>query len=263
MARLGTILSWTSLILVIAFLMLPIAVVIPVSFTESSVFSFPPEGFSLQWYGRIRDVDGLLGALGLSAQIAALSTALSLLLGTLCAIAVVKGRIPGSSAIATFMISPLMLPGLVLGIALLQALREFGLRDAWTSLMMAHVVITMPFVMRTVLASLSLFDFAMVDAARTLGCSYPVALWRVLVPNILPGFVSGALFAFIASFDNYPVSMFLVDVRTKTLPIQLLNQLEISPDPTLAAVATLMILLTLAVLVLCDRLVGLRRMASI
>ena len=263
MARLGTILSWTSLILVIAFLMLPIAVVIPVSFTESSVFSFPPEGFSLQWYGRIRDVDGLLGALGLSAQIAALSTALSLLLGTLCAIAVVKGRIPGSSAIATFMISPLMLPGLVLGIALLQALREFGLRDAWTSLMMAHVVITMPFVMRTVLASLSLFDFAMVDAARTLGCSYPVALWRVLVPNILPGFVSGALFAFIANFDNYPVSMFLVDVRTKTLPIQLLNQLEISPDPTLAAVATLMILLTLAVLVLCDRLVGLRRMASI
>jgi len=263
MARLGTILSWTSLILVIAFLMLPIVVVIPVSFTESSVFSFPPEGFSLQWYGRIRDVDGLLGALGLSAQIAALSTALSLLLGTLCAIAVVKGRIPGSSAIATFMISPLMLPGLVLGIALLQALREFGLRDAWTSLMMAHVVITMPFVMRTVLASLSLFDFAMVDAARTLGCSYPVALWRVLVPNILPGFVSGALFAFIASFDNYPVSMFLVDVRTKTLPIQLLNQLEISPDPTLAAVATLMILLTLAVLVLCDRLVGLRRMASI
>jgi putative spermidine/putrescine transport system permease protein len=117
--------------------------------------------------------------------------------------------------------------------------------------------------MRTVLASLSLFDFAMVDAARTLGCSYPLAIWRVLVPNILPGFVSGALFAFIASFDNYPVSMFLVDVRTKTLPIQLLNYLEISPDPTLAAVSTLLILLTIFVLFLCDRMVGLRRMASI
>ena len=161
------------------------------------------------------------------------------------------------------MVSPLMLPGLVLGIAMLQAMRELGLRDAWFSLLIAHVVITMPFIMRTVLASLSLFDFAMVDAARTLGCSYPLAIWRVLVPNILPGFVSGALFAFIASFDNYPVSMFLVDVRTKTLPIQLLNYLEISPDPTLAAVSTLLILLTIFVLFLCDRMVGLRRMSSI
>ena len=117
--------------------------------------------------------------------------------------------------------------------------------------------------LRTVLASLSLFDFAMVDAAHTVGCSCPIALWRVLVPNILPGFVSGALFAFIASFDNYPVSMFLVDVRTKTLPIQLLHYLEISPDATLAAVSTLLIVLTVLVLVLCDRLVGLRRMVSI
>ena len=238
-------------------------VVIPVSFTEAPIFAFPPEGFSLQWYWRIRNVDGLLSALGLSAQIAALSTAISLLLGTLCAIALVRGRLPGAEAVATFMVSPLMLPGLVLGIAMLQAMRELGLRDAWVSLLIAHVVITMPFIMRTVLASLSLFDFAMVDAARTLGCSYPLAIWRVLVPNILPGFVSGALFAFIASFDNYPVSMFLVDVRTKTLPIQLLNYLEISPDPTLAAVSTLLILLTIFVLFLCDRLVGLRRMTSI
>jgi len=263
MQRFGLGLAWGALGLVILFLLLPIIVVIPVSFTESTVFRFPPEGFSLQWYAKIRNVDGLLSALGLSAQIAGLATAISLLLGTLCAIALVRGAVPGAAAITTFMVSPLMLPGLVFGIAMLQALREMGLRDAWTSLLIAHVVVTMPFVMRTVLGSLSLFDFAMVDAARTLGCSTPVALWRVLVPNILPGFISGALFAFIASFDNYPVSIFLVDVRTKTLPIQLLNYLEISPDPTLAAVSTCLIGLTVLVLILCDRLVGLRRMASI
>lgn len=263
MERFARIVTTAALLVVILFLLLPIAVVVPVSFTESTVFRFPPEGFSFQWYARIRNVDGLLSALWLSTQIAALSTAVSLVLGTLCAIALVRGRPPGAEAVATFVVSPLMLPGLVLGIALLQALREVGLRDAWWSLLLAHVVITMPFVMRTVLASLSLFDFAMVDAARTLGCSFPLALWRVLVPNILPGFVSGALFAFVASFDNYPVSMFLVDVRTKTLPIQLLNQLEISPDPTLAAVSTLLIALTVFVLFVCDRLVGLRRMASI
>lgn len=254
---------WAMLVLAIAFLLLPIAIVIPVSFTEAPVFRFPPEGFSLKWYERVRNVDAVVAALALSAQIAALSTAISLLLGTLCAIALVRGALPGANAIVTFLTSPLMIPGLVLGIAMLQAARELGLRDAWWSLLLAHVVVTMPFVMRTVLGSLALFDFTMVDAARTLGCSYPLALWRVLVPGILPGFVSGALFAFIASFDNYPVSMFLVDVRTKTLPIQLLNYLETSPDPTLAAVSALLIGLTILVLVVMDRLVGLRRMASI
>lgn len=117
--------------------------------------------------------------------------------------------------------------------------------------------------MRTVLASLSMFDFSMVDAARMLGCSYPKALWRVLVPNILPGVMSGALFAFIASFDNYPISIFLVDVHTKTLPIQLLNQLEMSPDPTVAATSALLIMATIVALIVCDRLVGLKRMTTI
>jgi putative spermidine/putrescine transport system permease protein len=263
MDRLGRIFCGAMLGFVIAFLLLPILVVIPVSFTSTAVFRFPPVGFSLRWYERIGQIDALVEAMALSAGIAALSTAVALLLGTLCAVALVRGAVPGGAGIATFMVSPLMLPGLVLGIALLQAARQVGLYNAWWSLLIAHVVITMPFVMRTVLASLSMFDFALVDAARTLGCSYPLALWRVLVPGILPGFVSGALFAFFASFDNYPVSMFLVDVRTKTLPIQLLNQLETSPDPTLAAVSVVMIGLTLLMLFLCDRLVGLRRMAAV
>lgn len=263
MDRVGIGLAWTMMGIVVLFLFAPILVIIPVSFSESAVFRFPPEGFSLQWYERAHGIPAFYQALWLSARIAAIATAISLVLGTLAAIAVVRGAIPGGQAIATFMISPLMLPGLVLGIAFLQASRQIGLYDAWTTLLLAHVVVTMPFVMRTVLASLALFDFTMIDAARTLGCSWPKALWRVLVPNILPGFMSGALFAFIASFDNYPVSIFLTDVRNKTLPIQLLNQLEMSPDPTLAAVSTLLIVLTILALVLCDRLVGLRRMAAI
>ena len=254
---------WAMLGLVLVLLFTPILIVLAVSFTESAVFSFPPQGFSLKWYYAIRNADGLIASAWLSAQVAAISTFLSLVLGTLCAIAVVRRMVPGGDAIATFMASPLMIPGLVLGIAFLQAARHAGLRDAYTTLLIAHVVLTMPFIMRTVLASLSLFDFSMVDAARMLGCSYPRALWRVLIPNILPGVVSGALFAFIASFDNYPISIFLVDVRTKTLPIQLLNQLEMSPDPTVAATSALLIMATVAALVVCDRLVGLKRMTTI
>jgi putative spermidine/putrescine transport system permease protein len=263
MARLGMALCWAALALVLAFLLAPILIVIAVSFSPSAIFSFPPEGFSWRWYEAVGQSDTLLSSVWLSVQIAFLSTSISLLLGTLCAIAIVRRYVPGGAAIATFMASPLMLPGLVFGIAFLQAARSFGLWDSYTSLLVAHVVITMPFVMRTVLASLSLFDFTMIDAARMLGCSYWESLRKVLVPNILPGFVSGALFAFIASFDNYPVSIFLTDVRTKTLPIQLLNQVEMSPDPTVAAASSILILATVVALIVCDRLVGLRRMASI
>lgn len=263
MARFGMALCWGALALVLAFLLAPILIVIAVSFSPSAIFSFPPEGFSWRWYEAVGRSDTLLSSVWLSVQIASLSTCVSLLLGTLCAIAIVRRYVPGGAAIATFMASPLMLPGLVFGIAFLQAARSFGLWDSYTSLLIAHVVITMPFVMRTVLASLSLFDFTMIDAARMLGCSYWESLRKVLLPNILPGFVSGALFAFIASFDNYPVSIFLTDVRTKTLPIQLLNQVEMSPDPTVAAASSVLILATVVALIVCDRLVGLRRMASI
>ena len=262
-ARLSFGLCWATLGLVLIFLFTPILIVLAVSFTESAVFSFPPQGFSLKWYYAIRNADGLIASAWLSAQVAFIATCVSLVLGTLCAIAVVRRLVPGGDAIATFMASPLMIPGLVLGIAFLQAARAVGLRDAYLTLAIAHVVLTMPFIMRTILASLNHFDFSMVDAARMLGYSYPAALWRVLVPNILPGVMSGALFAFIASFDNYPISIFLVDVRTKTLPIQLLNQLEMSPDPTVAAASALLILGTIIALIICDRFVGLRRMASI
>jgi putative spermidine/putrescine transport system permease protein len=263
MVQISRALCWTILVGVLVFLFVPIVIVVAVSFSPSSIFAFPPPGVSLRWYEAALGTGTLLSAVGLSLHIAVLSTIISLCLGTLAAIAIVRRLIPGGEAIATFMASPLMLPGLVLGIAFLQASRQFNLYDTYTTLLMAHVVITMPFVMRTVLASLSLFDFTMIDAARTLGSSYWRSLWKVLLPNILPGFMSGALFAFIASFDNYPVSIFLVDVRTKTLPIQLLNQLEMQPDPTVAAISSMLIVGTVVALYICDRLVGLNRMATL
>ena len=136
------------------------------------------------------------------------------------------------------------------------------MRDALPALLIAHVVITMPFIMRTVLASLTLFDFTMIDAARTLGHSYPGALLRILVPNIRPAFLTAGLFAFLASFDNYPISLFLTDVHNKTVPIQMLQYLEEAPDPTLAAISTILIAITVGVLILADRLIGLRHLSS-
>ncbi|MGF1651324.1 MAG: ABC transporter permease [Hyphomicrobiaceae bacterium] len=252
--------SWVVAGLVALFLLTPIVVTVLVSFTSSTVYTLPPPEWSLRWYSSLARKDGLVDAVLLSLNLALLSTAVSLVLGTAMALAVIRGRFPGRQAIATFAVSPLMMPGLVVGVALLQVFREFGLRDAYVSLLLAHVVITLPFVMRTLLAALASFDFALIDAARTLGMSHVHAIGRVMVPALAPAFLTAGLFAFLASMDNYPVSIFLADARTKTLPIKMLQYLEESPDPSLAAISSGLIMLALVALMFGARTVGLNRM---
>ncbi len=260
--RAATALMWCVAGLAVLFLLAPLVVAMAVSFGSSAVFTLPPPGWSLRWYERLAVTRGLWPSLWTSVQIAGLSTAISLVLGTLCAIALVRGRFSGRGAIATFLVSPLMLPGLVVGIAMLQGFKLAGLREAWPSLLAAHVVITMPYVVRTVLAALTLFDFSLLDAARTLGCSYPAALRRVLVPSLAPAFITSGMFAFLASMDNYPVSIFFTDAWTRTLPIQMLQYVEERPDPTVAAISTGLIVLAALAMLVGDRLVGLRRLAE-
>ena len=254
--------SWLVAALVVVFLLGPLVVTVVVSFTSSSIYTLPPPEWSLRWYAALTRKSGLADAAWLSVQIALLSTAASLVLGTMAAIAVVRGRFAGREAIATFAVSPLMMPGLVVGVALLQAFRGVGLRDAWTSLVLAHVIVTLPFVVRTLLAALERFDFTLIDAARTLGLSQPRAVWKVLAPGLAPAFLTSGLFAFLASMDNYPISIFLTDARNKTLPIKMLQYLEEQPDPTLAAISTGLIALALVALALGSRAVGLNRMVQ-
>ena len=260
--RVSAALVWAIAAAAVAFLMTPLVVTVAVSFGSSAVFSLPPPAWSMRWYERVWASRDLWPAVFTSLQIAALSTAAALILGTLCAIAVVRARFPGREALVTFLVSPLMLPGLVIGIAMLQGYRSVGLREVWPSLLVAHVVITLPYVVRTVVAALSLFDFTLIDAARTLGLTYPAAILRVLVPSLAPAFLTSGLFAFLASMDNYPISIFFTDAWTKTLPIQMLQYVEERPDPTIAAISALLILLAVAALVVGDRLVGLRRLAD-
>ena len=258
--RLALACSWVVALACVGFLMLPIVITVAASFTSSAVYTLPPPDWSLRWYQSLQRRSGLWEAATLSLNLALLSTLVSLVLGTLAAIAVTRGSFRGRQAIATFTVSPLMMPGLVVGVALLQFFREIGLRDAYWSLLLGHVVITLPFVMRTLLASMAAFDFSLVDAARTLGLSYPRAILKVLVPNLAPAYLTGGLFAFLASLDNYPISIFLTDARNKTLPIKMLQYLEEQPDPSLAAISSGLILLAIIVLAIGARTVGLNRM---
>jgi len=260
--RAAMVAMWTVTALVVLTLLAPLVVTLAVSVSASSVFNLPPPALSIRWYQRMAQSRELWPSVRLSLSIALLSTVIALILGTLCAIAIARGTFPGKVVLTTFMVSPLMMPGLVVGVAMLQALRQIGLRDAFTSLLIGHVVITLPYVTRTVLASLSLFDFTLIEAARTLGCSYPRALAKVMVPALAPAFLTSGLFAFLASMDNYPISIFLVDAWHKTLPILMLQLLEENPDPTIAAISSGLIILTVVVLLVGDRLVGLRRLAE-
>jgi putative spermidine/putrescine transport system permease protein len=260
--RAALVATWTITALVVLTLLAPLVVTLIVSVSASSVFNLPPPALSVRWYERTLRLRDLWPAVRLSVALALLSTAISLVLGTLCAIAVTRASFPGKTTLTTFMVSPLMMPGLVVGVALLSMLRELGLRDAWTSLLIGHVVITLPYVTRTVLASLSLFDFTLIEAARTLGYSPPRALVKVMVPVLAPAFLTSGLFAFLASLDNYPISIFLVDARNKTLPTLMLQYLEENPDPTIAAISSGLIVLTIVVLLVADRLVGLRRLVE-
>lgn len=261
-ARLGILLAWSAALGAAAFLLAPLVVIAAASFSPTPVFDLPFDGASLRWYARIGRLDGFWPALSLSLQVAAFSTAIALVLGTLAAIAIARGRLPFSGTLGTVLVSPLMMPGLVLGIALLQYFRAIGLDLPLAALLLAHLIITLPYVARTMIAGLSRFDFTLIEAARTLGCTFPGAVVKVMVPALAPAFLTAGLFSFLASFDNYPVSIFLTDVRTKTLPIKMLQYIEEAPDPTLAALSTLILIATVILLIASDRLVGLHRMAG-
>lgn len=258
--QIAVVFSWIVGLACVVFLMLPIVITVVVSFTSSPVYTLPPPDWSLKWYQVAAGRQGLWDAVLMSLNLAVVSTAISLIMGTLAAIAVARGDFPGRDAIATFTVSPLMMPGLVVGVALLQFFRDIGLRDAYWSLLLGHIIITLPFVMRTLLAAMSAFDFSLLDAARTLGLSYPRAIAKVMIPNLAPAYLTGGLFAFLASMDNYPISIFLTDARNKTLPIKMLQYLEEQPDPSLAAMSSGLILLAVIVLLIGSRTVGLNRM---
>jgi putative spermidine/putrescine transport system permease protein len=240
----------------------PLIVILLVSLSSSPIFDLPRDGLSLRWYAKLFHLDSIGSPLLTSLQLALSATSVSLVLGTACALGLFRSRFPGRDLLVTIVLSPMMLPGVVIGIALLFYLRALGITNSLLSLSIAHVVITLPYIVRITLAGLSLFDFALVDAARTLGYPPATAVVKVLVPNLAPSFVSAAVFAFLASFDNYAIALFLGDVYTVTLPIQIINYLSVSTDPVVAALSVILLLGTLASLLVTERLVGLQRLAG-
>ena len=245
---------------VVAFILAPAVVVVIASFGASEVTEFPPRALSFKWYGHALSQKIFVDAAWNSAWLALVATAIATPVALAAAIAIVRYRFPGKDAVQSLLLAPLVVPAIVTGLAILVAFSAVGIRDVPTRLIGAHVLVVMPYLVRTIMASLAQVDPMLEECARTLGASGPRAFWHVTLPLIRPGLVAGMLFAFILSFDNVSVSLFLTNVRTNTLPLAMLNYVEYNFDPSIAAIASMLVFFSLGSAVLLERMVGLKRL---
>jgi putative spermidine/putrescine transport system permease protein len=245
--------------LVMGFLMLPVVVIALASLSRTSYLTVPPRGLTLQWFTRVLADAEYVHAIGFSVLLALVATAGSLATGVAASFALVRRRVHGAGAIAALLNAPLVFPGVVVGVALLQFYALVHVNGTLVGLAVAHMVITVPYVVRAVTASLQGLDPEIEHAARVLGASGPVAFFTVTLPLIRPGVVAGALFSFIVSFDNVPVSIFLLGAGQMTLPVKIFSAIEYGVDPSIAAVSTMLIVATGLGLAVAERWIGFHR----
>ena len=243
----------------IVFLVGPTVIMLLTSFTASQSLKFPPDGLSLRWYAALLDADQMQAAAWNSLVVAFWTTVLSVVLGTAAALGIARSRSPLARACDVLFMSPLLLPALAFGFAALIFIHRLGFAPSIPFLVLGHTVVCVPFVLRTTIAALSQLDPALLDASQSLGAGGWRTFRRVTLPLIAPGLGAGAFLAFMASFDNVPVSLFLADERSEMLPIHLWQQIETNLDVRTAAVSGLIVMFTLILMLLAERLAGLTR----
>ncbi len=235
--------------LILFYLVFPIFVVIPVSFSSAKYLQFPPPGFSLQWYEKYLTRSDWTGATWLSVQVAAGTALLATLLGTLAALALVRGRFWGRDLINAFVVSPMIIPSIIVAIGIYFFYARIQLIGSPFALVLAHTALAVPFVVVNVSATLVGFDERLEYAAMNLGANRRQTFLKVTLPLIRPGVLTGALFAFVTSFDELIVALFISGTGAVTLPRKMWDGIRQEIDPTIAAVSTIFIVLSVLVLV--------------
>ena len=230
-------------IAILIFLIGPLVIVCGLSLSKANLIKFPPQELSLRWFADVWKLDGFVAAVALSLKLAALTTVGTSVLGVMGSLALVRYRFSGRNILLGVFLSPLVLPAIVIGIALLQYFRTIDLLSTFSTLLIAHIAVTLPFMVRTMTASLEVMDENLFDAAKMMGADALQTFIYVTMPSVRSGFIAGALFTFILSFDNYTVSLFLTDPQTETAD----THAEVHPGPrrsTVAAAATILISLS-------------------
>jgi len=243
----------------IVFLIAPTIIVLLTSFTATESLRFPPRGYSLRWYKALLDADQMQAAAWNSLIVAVGTTMISVILGTAAALAIARSQARWARAADLLFMSPLILPALAFGFAALIYIHMLGFNPSLPLLVLGHVVVCVPFVLRTTIAALAQLDGALLDASASLGAARWTTFRRITLPLIGRGIGAGAFLAFMASFDNVPVSLFLANERTEMLPIHLWQQIDTNLDVRTAAASGLIVMVTIVLMILAERFAGLSR----
>ncbi|MCS0495688.1 ABC transporter permease [Ancylobacter sp. MQZ15Z-1] len=253
-----SLLAWA----VLVFLILPLFVVIAISFTTTEFLAFPPVGFTLRWYQRFLADPSYVDSILLSARLAFGSTLIGFLLGVPAALALKRSTMPGINFLASLFLSPLILPAIIIGVGVLQITTALDFPRSFAAMLAGHVVIILPYIVRTTLASLEGFDASLEEAARDLGASGLVTFLHVTLPTIKPGIIAGCLFGLIMSWIDVEVSIFNTVIATSPIPVKVFNYVQYSVDPMIAAVSAGTIYIAFIFVFLLDRLVGLEKVTG-
>jgi putative spermidine/putrescine transport system permease protein len=246
--------------LFITFILAPIVIVCAVAFTPEGYLSLPTNGLSLRWFKAIADYPEFVRAFRDSLWLAALSSTIAVLFSVPAALAIARYRFAGREAVLALFMSPLMIPPVVLGIAFLRFFTVIGLGGTFIGLVVSHIVIVMPFAIRLVLAAATGVDRAVEHAAVSLGAGPFTMFRRVTLPLIVPGVASGWVLAFITSFDEVTMTVFIASPSTTTLPVRMFLYIQDNIDPLVTSVSAALIFLTALVMIALDRLYGLDRL---
>lgn len=238
--------------IVFFFLVAPLFIVFPISFSSARYLTFPPPGFSWQWYEAYLNDPAWIQATITSFEVAAGTTLLATVLGTLAAFSLVRGRYPGRSLVDRLVAAPIIVPNIIIAVALYGLFAKLKLIGSWYGVMIGHTIYAIPFVVLVVGAALRTFDVSQEQAAMGLGASRLTAVWRVTLPQIRPSIVSAAFLAFITSFDELIIALFTAGTNA-TLPKKMFENIIFEIDPTIAAVSVLQILLVALVVGLASK----------
>jgi putative spermidine/putrescine transport system permease protein len=239
---------WAITLAVLGFLILPILIIVPLSFSSGSFLTFPLPGVSLSWYQEFFTSATWQLSLRNSLIVASATTVVATGLGTLAALGLTRARLPGQTLLMGLIVSPMVVPLVIVAVGVYFAYAPFGLTSSLLGLTLVHIALAVPFVVITVSATLQGFDPNHVRAGASLGASPVVVFLRIILPLILPGVVSGALFAFVTSFDEVVVALFLTGPAERTLPRQMFNGMRENISPVITAAASLLILLSIVLL---------------
>src|SRR5262252_10400236 len=233
---------------VLLFLIAPVIIILTVSFSGADYLSFPPPYLSLRWYQRFLGTPSWRQAIVVSTQVAVLTMLFATALGLLAALALVRGHFRGKGAVYAVLLSPMIVPTIITAIGLYFFFVRWKATGSILAMALGHTVLALPVVVIIIAATLQGFDVRLEQAAQSLGASRLTALRRVTLPLIAPGVVSAALFAFLTSFDELLIPLFLAGVEVQTLTVRVWNSLVLEVDPTIAAVSSFLIAVTCVVL---------------